>query len=511
VAGRGNANSTGIDSAPHIQAAIDYISGTGGGEVLFRDNYYPVGATLVIPTRGIILRGKGDEETYVFAKHSSGPVLHVMAATNQVHNMVIGAADARRDGAAGTNFGILYQGADDTARLQNQYLHAVRVQNQPSHGMYASHTAYTGTVDRCWFQDTKGHGVLVDQGTGSGHESLTDVSGLVTFNECQVKANGGNGYAFGNSGNTTSTTQCLRVILSNCEIGNNASDPAMREQNAQVFMYGATDMNLVTNVFTSPNVANGTGVHIQGARNVFIKNNRFISVDVGVVVDSNPVLETIGVFIEGFSVIDSLPMDEFLRVQNTTGDATKEPRGISYSNYNYVGGMDRMVKTGTGMDPGAGPWRVPEMGVGGRAMVCTKPGAQVVANSTTLVPDDALKFWVVPDERDTFLFVVRYSGPPAAALKLQLTGPAGCDIKLGVAGNLKLDASDTVVAQDEVGADTDMVLGCAASPRVLTLVGSVLNGSTAGSVGLQWAQDTADAGDTSVLADSYVRVDRVPV
>lgn len=515
VAGRANANSTGIDNTTAIQGAIDYVETFNGGKVFLRGNYYRVATPLTVTTRGVIITGMGDEETYIFADHTAGPVIQFFHRTGQVHNIAIDASDTRRDSGllASTNYGILYQTPDVpavTERLQNHYLQAVRISNQPSHGLYASVKAFTGTADRCWFINNKGHGVLIDRGVHSGMVNPDGTSGLVTFNECQVSGNEGNGMAFGNSADTVSSTQCLRVIVSNCEIGANASGVAAEEV-TQVYMYGCTDMLFVTNVFTSDGVANSGGVHVVGGRNIFISNNRFIELDSAIVIDSNAVLDTIGVFIYGFNVINSASMVEAIRVQNTSGDSTKEPRGISISQYNYIGGIDTLIATGTGMDPGSGAWRVPELGIDGRTMVSRKLVDQTVTNSTVLVEDATLKFWAIPSEIITFTFVVRYSGPAAGDVKMRLTGPTGSTIHVGVPSNMKVDASDAVVIQNEVAGDVDITFGTAASVRVATLVGSVTNGGTAGKVYLQWAQATADAGTTTVAEDSYVNLDRITV
>ena len=513
VAGRANANVSSIDNTDAIQAAIDYVTTVfWGGPIYFRDNYYRVEGLLKIQQRGIYLHGRGDQETYLFADHTLGPVLQIMKETSEVHNMSIDASDTRRDSGAlaTTNYGILYQ-VDDIVgtpdRLQNSILSVVRIQNQPSHGLYISLTAYTGTVNSCWMVNNKGHGVLIDRGKASGMVNKgTDVSGLVTFNGCQVKNNEGNGFALGNPTDLTSTTQALRVIVNNAEIVDNASGVSARFGQAEVYLRGVTEFVMIGSVCSSDGVPGNSGVIIEGGRGVNLLSNRFISVDRAVLIDSNANLSTNGVIINGFNVISSPGMVEAVLVQNTTGDSSVDPRGIIINNWNFVGGIDTLVATGTGMDSGAGPWRVPEISIGGRMLSIPKLTTQTVNNSTTLVEDDHLKFWLLATETVTFTMVVTYQTSGVADFKLRMTGPAGSTLLLGPLGNVKVNTANALAVQNMVAGDVDIELGGGglSTPRCITLAGTAVGGGTSGKVYLQWAQNTAEDTNTQVLAPASV-------
>ena len=512
VAARSQANASSVDTTSAITAAIAYAELLGASTVWLRQNYYRVTSTIELSKRNLVLRGAGSQETHVFADHTSGPVIRISDQSIQVINLSIEASDARRDSwdaadpdAGKLNVGILYQTADDSGRMQNNFIRDVTVSNQPSHGIHISATAYTGTVDRAWIQNNRGHGVLIDRMV-----DRNDVSGLCTFNECQVKHNYGHGFSLG-SRDIAQGLQATRVAISNCEISVNAQNAASYTEGAraQVFMHGVADVFVYTNVFgcdadggTGP--TGSVGVWIEGGRNVQMLNNRWKENCIhAAVIDSSPLYHTINVFIEAMTIITSTDMVEAVLVQNTTGDASLEPKGISVKQYNYIGGVNTLVGTGPGMDSGSGAWRVPELGLGGRRLSSNKLVTQSVTDSTTHVTDDHLKFWVVPNEVVLFSMTIGYQGQED--LKLRIVGPSGCTIGFGVAG---ATAPARLISGDE-----DLVLSTTSPGEayVATLQGKVKNGSLAGTVALKWAQNVANSSTpTQVLSDvSFLTLDRV--
>jgi len=505
TAGRTNTNKTSVDNTDAIQHALDYIATLGGGRVNFRENYYRVTSPLELNSRGMILVGVGDQETYIFADHVDGPVIHITRETSQLMNLCIDASDARRDSGdvVSRNYGVLYETLDVSQRLQASYARALRVQNQPSHGFYASTVAYTGTVTNCWFLNNRGHGVLIDRGTASGVSDPVDVSGLVSFNECQVRTNGGHAFCLGNANDMVSTTQALRVNISNCEISNNASNEVVRFTPTfatQVYMHGATEILFQTNVFSCKDVVNGVGAVIEGGRSIVFTNNRFISVLHAVVVDSYVTYPTLGVFIQAFNVINSPNMTHAVWVQNTTGDENAAPRGVFIHNYNYPQKLVGNASAAAAAD----------VSVGGTQRTVTKTEPQSVTG-TELVEDVHLKFWVGTNVTVTFSMVVAYTGP---SFKLRLVGPSESVVRYGPSSGVKIGVLGDVVPQALVDQNTTIEFGSASedAPRVLKLVGSVENGSRAGVVVVKWAQVAVVAGaaETRVLPYvSHVMIDHV--
>lgn len=129
---------------------------------------------------------------------------------------------------------------------------------------------------------------------------------------------------------------------------------------------------------------------------------------------------------------------------------------------------------------------------------------QAVNNSTTLVDDDALLFAIAANEIYVADFHLDISTNIAAGFKAAITVPAGATLKfqaeilaaaaIGVVGS-------TTVSGTAVGA-TALIIQ--AHLHVL-----VVNGATAGNVQLQWAQNFANASDTKVLVNSYLRAERL--
>lgn len=128
-----------------------------------------------------------------------------------------------------------------------------------------------------------------------------------------------------------------------------------------------------------------------------------------------------------------------------------------------------------------------------------KTANEVVNNSTTLQNDDQLLFTVGANETWSFRFVVQANSPIAAGIKFAITAPSG--------------ATCQVAFIDQQTASSESGIGCAIASTSLTgtgnnevyeIVGTIVNGSTAGDVRLQWAQTTAIGSNTTVLAGSYL-------
>ena len=133
-----------------------------------------------------------------------------------------------------------------------------------------------------------------------------------------------------------------------------------------------------------------------------------------------------------------------------------------------------------------------------------KSSDQTVTSSTTLVNDTQLKFAVAANE--TYIFqawLYTYAADGTPDIKTTFTGPAGSTV-LWSSSQVIFNASGattlTVVAPG--GTVGDFFVD--ANLRAIQLYGTILNGSTAGDVQLQWAQNTSSANGTSVKAGSSI-------
>ena len=91
-----------------------------------------------------------------------------------------------------------------------------------------------------------------------------------------------------------------------------------------------------------------------------------------------------------------------------------------------------------------------------------------------------------------------------ADFKFAFTYPTGGSGRWSCVGP-KLNVSDALAQCEHGTASGDSIsVGGAAGGNFLTIIGVVVNGSTAGNLQLQWAQATASAVDTKVLINSYL-------
>lgn len=139
---------------------------------------------------------------------------------------------------------------------------------------------------------------------------------------------------------------------------------------------------------------------------------------------------------------------------------------------------------------------------GGGMSLIVKETDEAVLNSTTLQDDDELLFAVAANEVWQFEGVLIVNAHPTPDIKLTFTGPTGA---VGSYGLISQDTSNnTVVGAAALGNVTG--IATAAQLKAIRFWGGIHNGSTAGSLKLQWAQNTADAGASIyVQAGSYIK------
>ena len=135
--------------------------------------------------------------------------------------------------------------------------------------------------------------------------------------------------------------------------------------------------------------------------------------------------------------------------------------------------------------------------------VVIKTADETVNNSVTLQDDNVLLFAAAANEKWQFegvLILTAVNTTPD--FKMTFTGPAA-----SVGSWAAIFSDETTVAVDAGSA----ALGTAQSfvsaqvPRIVRFWGAIANGANAGNLTLQWAQDTATAVNTQVLAGSYIK------
>jgi hypothetical protein len=138
-----------------------------------------------------------------------------------------------------------------------------------------------------------------------------------------------------------------------------------------------------------------------------------------------------------------------------------------------------------------------------------KVNDQGVANSTTYVDDTALLFAVAANAEYVARFHLVVDGVTGADIKVRFSVPAGATGFRWCQGPQagSADRENTNMAIPVHGFTTDRPYGTVAATAASIAVIErlhVFTAATSGSVTLQWAQNTANATGTLVLANSFV-------
>ncbi len=133
----------------------------------------------------------------------------------------------------------------------------------------------------------------------------------------------------------------------------------------------------------------------------------------------------------------------------------------------------------------------------GIANLVLKGADESVFNSTVLQDDNALTRAIQANETWLYLFFIAYTSAAAAGIKFTVTAPAGATVYNGPPKYF-----DTTNAGLGINGPTTVAGG--ANPGGQLIMAIVRNGGTAGNTTLRWAQNMADASNTTVLTGSCV-------
>lgn len=136
-----------------------------------------------------------------------------------------------------------------------------------------------------------------------------------------------------------------------------------------------------------------------------------------------------------------------------------------------------------------------------------KGADEPVTSSTTLQNDDALLLGLGSNTQWFFAAMINYTGDTTGSggIKFTFTTPAGSTLTWS-----QLYMPSSVSAPDLSGSGTgsgqarSAVTGGTTTQVPIWVLGSVIMGSTAGNLQLQWAQNASDAVATTVKAGSFL-------
>lgn len=141
------------------------------------------------------------------------------------------------------------------------------------------------------------------------------------------------------------------------------------------------------------------------------------------------------------------------------------------------------------------------LGGGGMSLI-VKEANETVNNSNTLQDDDELLFAVAANEVWQFEGVLALSTNATPDFQLTFTGPAGA---VGSFTAIYGDVASGNVDAGSGGLANAVGLASANAGAMVRFWGGIHNGANAGNLTLRWAQLTADASATTVLAGSYLK------
>ena len=136
-----------------------------------------------------------------------------------------------------------------------------------------------------------------------------------------------------------------------------------------------------------------------------------------------------------------------------------------------------------------------------------KTADESLVSSTTLQNDDHLFWSVVANTIYELSLHVTYNSGVTPDFKIGWTFPAGLTMTWAYIG---VDLAGAIVNRGNLIQTSVLAQGGAAGVEIhLAVFGVVVVGGTAGTLRLQWAQNTSDAGSTIVRAGSYGRLLKV--
>jgi hypothetical protein len=132
---------------------------------------------------------------------------------------------------------------------------------------------------------------------------------------------------------------------------------------------------------------------------------------------------------------------------------------------------------------------------------------QSVSASATVVAIPELQFTVARFQRVEFSFELYYTTVAAAGFRYLLTIPTSPTVVRLVREHIAPDALTTVVTTMETpdGTTNRTITNASGTLGYIRGSGFIHNGSTAGTIGLSFAQNASDAGATIVRAGSYIQ------
>jgi len=170
-------------------------------------------------------------------------------------------------------------------------------------------------------------------------------------------------------------------------------------------------------------------------------------------------------------------------------------------------GKTRLNWTANKLLKGAGAGSDPvEIDVPSGATTVYKIADEIVNNSGTLQNDDDLLFAIGANEVWGFTITIDFLSDVAPDLKVAITVPTDCKLRARLLNvdSATLEVTYLLASGGSSGRIDGRGTIDGTNNVIFSIVGFVVNGANAGNVQFQWAQQTAEASDTTVKKGSYL-------
>lgn len=143
-----------------------------------------------------------------------------------------------------------------------------------------------------------------------------------------------------------------------------------------------------------------------------------------------------------------------------------------------------------------------------RPLSVLKTADETVNNSTTMQNDDQLLISVEANITYDFFLRLIVNTNATADFKMQFTGPAGATMSTQAYTGSNPDTAASALQGPTNNLTTVAAFSGVAADQVLIIQGFLAVSATAGTLQLQWAQNTLNVSNTSVKANSYMWLQR---
>jgi len=503
------------DDTAAIQAAIDNAVSSGIYRVYFPKGNYRTVNTVGPSTEvfNLIFYGDGLQASTITADHLNGPAVTFNRSQSGMLDMSVNASATRKAGAAGSgstaNSGIYMEPADIAGKaIASMIFERVRVLDHPANGfVQVGHNQLSRFVS-CLAEGNGQHGYVFDSGTLSGRTNKL-YTGLVIMDTCWSYENTGHGLVIGNPSDSAAYGN-TRFLMLNCEFADNAIAAGTRyeAEDSWIRCENVTFLNCAFggNIVPSPQIGD---IFFMG-RNLQIKNQRSVQRGHTLRLGVDAVTpDTYGIEINGLRVLN-VAQDPVIKVSDTDID-NGDVRGIVVNTFGATDNMTTLISgpSASGNNVSGVIWdEYPPV------QTAIIPGAanttsQSFTNSTTLTDITGLSVNLLPNQTVSFEAQIRCNADPSGDLKLAVAGPSGSTIRWQNTGSIYIAANDSItVSSSDITESGSRTFGAVTGTRIVSFVGVITVGSTAGPIKIQGAQGTSNATPTNIGCGSYLKVIR---